>query len=258
MRVLDPAWPPIDSRSTTRALSPSEDAYTAAASPAGPAPTTTTSNVPGSSSSVGIRVPCCARSSAFGSTSGEPSGSSTTGTWAPCWLHDARNADALVGVAACGTRAARRSAPDGRESRAPRGPRVGDDGELPSARSVLPPPLLEELGDEAVEDLVRRAPRLQRVVVDVPERHRLADRVRGLLVRPSSPGDEERALRMRMELVHALEKLLALQLLRAACRQHDGDRRVLRRVAPRAARARPPSTGRKSRGSRGRSAGARP
>jgi hypothetical protein len=41
---LDAACPPIDSRSMTTVLSPSEDAYTAAASPAGPAPITATSN----------------------------------------------------------------------------------------------------------------------------------------------------------------------------------------------------------------------
>ena len=42
MRELEPDCPPIDSFSITSVSRPSEDAYTAAARPAGPAPTTTT------------------------------------------------------------------------------------------------------------------------------------------------------------------------------------------------------------------------
>ena len=40
MRELDPAWPPGASRSIITVASPSLAPYTAAASPAGPAPTT--------------------------------------------------------------------------------------------------------------------------------------------------------------------------------------------------------------------------
>jgi hypothetical protein len=40
---LDPAWPPIASRSITIVSRPSEVAYTAAANPAGPAPMIATS-----------------------------------------------------------------------------------------------------------------------------------------------------------------------------------------------------------------------
>jgi hypothetical protein len=43
MRELIPAWPPGACFSTTIVRSPSEAPYTAAASPAGPAPTTTRS-----------------------------------------------------------------------------------------------------------------------------------------------------------------------------------------------------------------------
>ena len=104
---------------------------------------------------------------------------------------------------------------------APLRPRVGDDGDLSPAGSVLPAPLLQELRDQAMEELVRRAPRLERVVVDVAERHRVLDRTRRLLVGPSAPRDEERALRMRVEIVNPLEQGLALQLARAAGREHD-------------------------------------
>ena len=43
MRELEPAWPPGTFDSSTRTSSPSDAPYTAAASPAGPAPTTTRS-----------------------------------------------------------------------------------------------------------------------------------------------------------------------------------------------------------------------
>ena len=45
MSMLAPAWPPTASRSTTMVRSPSDAAYTAAASPPGPAPTIRTSHV---------------------------------------------------------------------------------------------------------------------------------------------------------------------------------------------------------------------
>ena len=78
-----------------------------------------------------------------------------------------------------------------------------------------------------MEELVRRAPRLERVVVDVPERHRRADGVRGVLVRPSSPRDEQRALGVRVEVVDTLQEALALELLCAASCQHDCHRRIV-------------------------------
>ncbi len=49
-----PAWPPTASDSSTTVVRPSDEAYTAAASPAGPAPTTATSTTASSSMSVGV------------------------------------------------------------------------------------------------------------------------------------------------------------------------------------------------------------
>lgn len=43
MRMLAPAWPPNACASSTTTDSPSDAAYTAVASPAGPLPTTATS-----------------------------------------------------------------------------------------------------------------------------------------------------------------------------------------------------------------------
>ena len=105
MRVLVPAWPPIDSRSITSASSPSDDAYTAAASPAGPAPTITTSYGPRRSISVRMRVPCCASIPGSRSTSGVPSWRTTTGLGAFwCGYAGSRSPSAESGRwNACGT-----------------------------------------------------------------------------------------------------------------------------------------------------------
>ncbi len=110
---------------------------------------------------------------------------------------------------------------------AARRPRVCDDRQLAPARRVLTTPLLQELRHEPVEELVGPAERLQRVVVDVAERHRRPDRVRGLLVRPAAPRDQQRALGVRMQLVNAGEQLLPLDPVRSAGGQHDRDSGVL-------------------------------
>jgi hypothetical protein len=57
LRIIElvPAWPPTASCSTTTVERPSEDAPTAAASPAGPAPTTATSNT--SPGGIGVITP---------------------------------------------------------------------------------------------------------------------------------------------------------------------------------------------------------
>ena len=49
------------------------------------------------------------------------------------------------------------------------------------------------------------------------------DRVRRLLVRPTAPRDQQRALRVRMQVVDAGEQLLSLQLLRPTCCENDRD-----------------------------------
>ena len=98
---------------------------------------------------------------------------------------------------------------------------VGDDGELPAAGGVRARPLVQELGDRAVEELVRVAPRLEHVVVDVPSRHRAADDVGGLLVPPGAELDQEPALRVRVEVVHPLEQLLAGEARSHRRREHE-------------------------------------
>jgi hypothetical protein len=66
---------------------------------------------------------------------------------------------------------------------------------------------MDELADRAMEELVRGAPRLHQVVVDLAERHRLLDRVRRLLVTPGAPLDQQDALGARMQLAYACQEL---------------------------------------------------
>lgn len=56
MRIIElvPAWPPTASASITTVLRPSDEPYTAAANPAGPAPTTATSTTVSTSMSAGV------------------------------------------------------------------------------------------------------------------------------------------------------------------------------------------------------------
>ncbi len=82
MSELEPAWPPIESRSTTSVSSPSDDAYTAAPSPAGPAPTTATSKSRCSPRLV-FTPYAPATSALVGSTSTRPPTPITTGSRVP-------------------------------------------------------------------------------------------------------------------------------------------------------------------------------
>ena len=196
MRVLVPAWPPIDSRSITSASSPpTTRTRRLRARPVrrrrsrrrtvrdGRSPCACACRVARASPGAGRRAACRPggprrHPGAFlvaGRRKSIPSAES--GRWNACGTP--LRARCVRGVAARRTR-------------------IGDDGELAPARRVLATPLLQELGDETVKDLVRRTPRLHGVVVDVAERHRILDRGGRVLVRPAAPRDEERALRVRM------------------------------------------------------------
>ena len=256
--MLVPACPPIDSRSIDESVEPFRRRVHGRRETRGAGTDDDHVERPAAGRRrCACPCPCCASSSAPGSTSGVPSGRTTIGTSAPCWPHAREVLLALVRVRRVEGMRDAVSREVGAQRVAARRPGVGDDGDLAPPRSVLSAPLLQELRDEAMEELVRRAERLERVVVDVAERHRALDRVGGLVVGPATPGDEERALRMRMEVVDALQQLLALQV--AACRALRERPQPLPRAreAARAARARRPSTARRSPGSRVRSAGAR-
>ena len=191
MRELDPAWPPIDSRSITSVRRPSEEAYTAAASPDGPAPTTVTSN---------SREPCRRVRGAVGVGDLDVGRVDQHPAVA---LHD----DGTPASAARRT-SSRTCAPSGEvggveDERHPVAgeqaaqlagagvARVGDDRQLPGERGVRAHPLVEELGDRPVEELVGRPPRLEGVVVDLAEADAAAQRLGGGVDRPLAPGDEQ-------------------------------------------------------------------
>ncbi len=72
-----------------------------------------------------------------------------------------------------------------------------------------------------MKELVGRGPRLEHVVVDVTERHRPTDHLRGLLVGPSAPWDQETALGVRMQVGDPREQLLAAQSVRSAGGEDD-------------------------------------
>ena len=78
MRALAPAWPPNERASHTATLSPSDAAYTAVDSPAGPLPTTATSYT---LSWATPRIMPIARASSvsLGLRSTVPSGATTSG-----------------------------------------------------------------------------------------------------------------------------------------------------------------------------------
>jgi hypothetical protein len=105
---------------------------------------------------------------------------------------------------------------------AARGEAVGDDGQLAPALGAAAPPLVQELADRPVEQLVGLAPGLQDVVVDMAAGHGLPDHDGRLLVPPGAEVDQEAALGLRVQLAHALEQLLAADALRAAGGQDDG------------------------------------
>ena len=77
MRALAPAWPPNERQSSTATRRPSDAAYTAVDSPAGPAPTTSTSKMPSQTRS-SIMPSAVASCVSLGSTSTVPSGVTAT------------------------------------------------------------------------------------------------------------------------------------------------------------------------------------
>ena len=106
-------------------------------------------------------------------------------------------------------------------------PGIGDERDLPAVRrQVRAGPLVQELTDDAMEELVGWPRRTEDVVVDVPEGHREPDRLRGLFVAPAAPGDEESPLRMRVNRVNAGEELRPGELRKVLRRQDERDGRT--------------------------------
>ena len=219
-----------------RAEAPRRRRRPPADSPAGPAPTISRSI----SLSSGSTAEPVARvsSTSLGFTSVVPSGRITTGS-SRLGLEPSEQLPSLVRVGEAervGERAALEHRP---QLGGPARPRVADDVDRVRRGAPLLGPLEQERRDRLVEELVRRRHRPDDVVVDLPVLDRLEDRVAGRAEAPVAPADEQRALRVRVELAHLAEQLAAGRLVELLAREHDRDRFARRLGAPRAGRAPP-------------------
>ena len=106
---------------------------------------------------------------------------------------------------------------------------IPDDGQLSRSRQLRPRPLVDEFRDGPVKELVRGAPRLQDVVVDPALRHRAENRVGRPGVGPRAPVDEQAALRVRVQALHATEQLGAAETLEPLVGEDDRDLLAVRR-----------------------------
>jgi hypothetical protein len=79
-----------------------------------------------------------------------------------------------------------------------------------------------------VEELVGARPGFEDVVVDVPERHRPANRLRCLVVGPAAPRDEQGATCVGMEVADALQEVVSRVLSSPPRREHDRHSPALR------------------------------
>ena len=97
-------------------------------------------------------------------------------------------------------------------------PQRGDDG----AR-----PLVHELADRAVEQLVVLGPGLEDVVVDVAHGHGAQDRLRGRAVRPGTPGDQQGPSGVGVHRAHPAQQLGARHVGQPLVGEHGDDRVAL-------------------------------
>jgi hypothetical protein len=82
-------------------------------------------------------------------------------------------------------------------------------------------PLLDELGNGAMEQFVTSNPRLEDVVLDIPDRHRRENRARGTAVDPSTPLDEQRPAGVGVQLSSPSQNSGPLRLGELVIDQYD-------------------------------------
>ena len=231
MSELVPAWPPTTSRSTTSVRSPSEAAYTAAASPADRPRRSRGRSCPRRRST--RRGPPTPRRVRDRRERGRRAGRH----------RQARGVDragSAASFAASGvptprrSRAGRRSARAGRRARASGGRAIPDHPDELHLRPIRLGPLRQELADDGIEVHLGGSPGLGDVVLELPERAALQDR-RGRLA--IAPGDEERAPGVRVELPHAREQVDAGHLPGSLVRRSRGRSFPSSRSLPISARA---------------------
>jgi hypothetical protein len=110
----------------------------------------------------------------------------------------------------------------------PARPFLADDVDGLRGQPPIQRPLEQEVRHGFVEDLVGRGGRPEHVVVDSPQSHRRADRLRGRVVGPGIRRDQQRALRVRVQSAHPVEQLPAGRPGHRLPREHE--RHVLARV----------------------------
>ena len=245
MRVLDPAWPPIDSRSTTSASQPLRRCVDRSCEAGRPRSDDHDVERPGSASSVCIARAVLRKVLAPADRPGPNRPGAARRGLRALLAARAEKLHALVRVGS--VRSVRDAVPREQVPQlvAAGRPRIGDHRQLASAGCVLAAPLLQELGDEPVEELVGRAARLERVVVDVPECHRAGSRsaVSSSAQPPQGISSARFACGCR-SCTRASSSSPAIP----PCRARRARSRLPRpaRAAPRAGRARHRSTGRRS------------
>ena len=103
-------------------------------------------------------------------------------------------------------------------------PRVAHDADRMRRNALVLRPLEQEARDRLVEGLVRRLERTDEVVIDMPVDGRLGDRVARGRIAPLPPADEERALRVRMQVPRVGQELRAAPTGQNLRRQHERHR----------------------------------
>ena len=194
MSELVPACPPIASCSTTIVRSPSEAAYTAAPSPDGPAPTMATSNC-SSGSSGASRPNACAISRSVGFSRVRWSGrnrSTTTGRSGSVRWSGLQRAGAGLGADVVEAERDAVAAEGVAQPLRARVPGVPEHLHRLEPAALAGGPLLERLGDGAVELLVRPALRAVGPAVQPADGQRAEDGRRGGPVAPPDDGEPQR------------------------------------------------------------------
>ena len=100
-------------------------------------------------------------------------------------------------------------------------PPVCDDDNLAEVGDIPAGPLLDELGDGAMEQFVAFNPRLQDVVLDVADRHGRENCARDAALDPGAPFDEQGAARVRVQGSRPSQHLCTLRFREQVVDQHD-------------------------------------
>ena len=220
MRGLEVACPPIPASSTTRVVNPSEAPYTAADSPAGPGADDHEVEIQP------LQMHRRARRPGYVEVA-------RIGQHRPVGKDDQRERCPLIGPSDKGPPIARvGQAERVRDSAAPQGvpqligaagPRLSDHVNRMRGRAPRLRPLEQQARNGLMEELIRRLRGPEDVVVDPAVGHRVEDRLPRLRVSPPTPGDQQAALGVRVEVTRRIQQLASGHPREPLSRQHQGD-----------------------------------